>query len=66
MEMGYATGLHKEALIATGTVPFVFIMIINISFSLLKNSADRKERRKKKKERKQMKVHAVKKGGDAA
>jgi phosphate transport system permease protein len=36
IEMGYATGLHREALIATGVVLFVFILIINISFSLLK------------------------------
>ena len=36
MEMGYATGLHREALIATGVVLFVFILIINLSFSLIK------------------------------
>lgn len=36
LEMGYATGLHREALIATAVVLFVFILIINISFSLLK------------------------------
>ena len=35
-EMGYASGLHREALIATGVVLFVFILIINLSFSLLK------------------------------
>ena len=35
-EMGYATGLHREALIATGVVLFVFILIINVSFSILK------------------------------
>ncbi|MCL2077553.1 MAG: phosphate ABC transporter permease subunit PstC [Oscillospiraceae bacterium] len=35
-EMGYAAGLHREALIATGVVLFVFILIINLSFSLLK------------------------------
>ena len=35
LEMGYATGLHREALIATAVVLFVFILIINISFSLL-------------------------------
>ena len=37
MEMGYATDLHREALIATGVVLFVFILIINILFSILKN-----------------------------
>lgn len=36
MEMGYATDLHREALIATGVVLFVFILIINIAFSLIK------------------------------
>lgn len=36
MEMGYATDLHREALIATGVVLFVFILIINLSVSALK------------------------------
>lgn len=36
LEMGYATGLHREALIATAVILFVFILIINLSFSLLK------------------------------
>ena len=36
LEMGYAEGLHKEALIATGVVLFIFILIINLSFSALK------------------------------
>lgn len=36
MEMGYATDLHREALIATGVVLFVFILIINTLFSILK------------------------------
>ncbi|MDR0963361.1 MAG: phosphate ABC transporter permease subunit PstC [Clostridium sp.] len=36
IEMGYAEGLHREALIATGVVLFVFILLINISFSVLK------------------------------
>lgn len=37
MEMGYATDLHREALIATGVVLFVLILIINSIFSILKN-----------------------------
>ena len=41
IEMGYATGLHREALIATGVVLFVFILIINLSVALLKRGADR-------------------------
>ncbi len=36
LEMGYATDLHREALIATTVVLFVFILIINILFSLIK------------------------------
>lgn len=36
LEMGYATDLHREALIATGAVLFVFILIINLAFSSLK------------------------------
>lgn len=36
IDMGYATDLHREALIATGVVLFVFILIINLLFSLLK------------------------------
>ena len=36
IEMGYAAGLHREALIATGVVLFAFILIINLAFSVLK------------------------------
>lgn len=36
MEMGYAADLHLEALIGTAVVLFVFILIINLSFSLIK------------------------------
>ncbi len=36
LEMGYATDLHREALIATALVLFVFILIINLLFSLAK------------------------------
>jgi phosphate transport system permease protein len=36
IEMGYAADLHREALIATGVVLFVFILIINLTFSLVK------------------------------
>ena len=36
IEMGYAADLHREALIATGVVLFVFILIINLLLSLLK------------------------------
>ncbi len=36
MEMGYAADLHREALLGTAVVLFVFILLINLSFSLLK------------------------------
>lgn len=36
LEMGYSTDLHREALIATAVVLFVFILIINLSLSLFK------------------------------
>jgi phosphate transport system permease protein len=36
IEMGYAAELHREALIATAVVLFVFILIINLLLSLLK------------------------------
>ena len=36
MEMGYAGDLHREALIATAVVLFIFILIINVSLSLFK------------------------------
>ena len=32
----YAEGLHREALIATGVVLFVFILVINLAFSIVK------------------------------
>lgn len=40
LEMGYATGLHQDALIATAVVLFVFILIINLCFSALKRRKD--------------------------
>ncbi len=42
LEMGYAADLHREALIATAVVLFVFILIINLSFSLLKRRSESK------------------------
>ena len=40
LEMGYATGIHREALIATGVVLFVFILIINIVFAVIKKKGE--------------------------
>lgn len=40
IEMGYATDLHRQALIATAVVLFVFILIINSSFAALKGKKE--------------------------
>lgn len=40
LEMGYAAGLHREALIATGVVLFVFILIINFSVALINRRSE--------------------------
>ncbi|MEG2234027.1 MAG: ABC transporter permease subunit, partial [Oscillospiraceae bacterium] len=40
IEMGYAADLHREALIATGVVLFVFILIINLLFSAIKRRSE--------------------------
>ena len=36
LEMGYAADLHREALIATAVVLFVFILLINLLLSLFR------------------------------
>ena len=36
LEMGYAADLHREALIGTAVVLFIFILLINLSLSLFK------------------------------
>lgn len=35
LEMGYASGLHQDALFATGVVLFVFIMLLNIMLNVM-------------------------------
>lgn len=40
MEMGYAADLHRQALLGTAVVLFVFILMINLCFSMLKRRAD--------------------------
>lgn len=40
LEMGYATDLHREALIATGVVLFVFILLINLLFAAVKRKGE--------------------------
>ena len=39
LEMGYAAELHRDALIGTAVVLFVFVFVINISFSVLKRGS---------------------------
>ncbi|MCC8069544.1 MAG: phosphate ABC transporter permease subunit PstC [Ruminococcus sp.] len=39
-EMSYATGLHYDALIATGVVLFVFILLLNLSLNLITNKKE--------------------------
>ena len=41
LEMGYATGIHREALIATGVVLFIFILMINLTFAVIKKKGER-------------------------
>jgi phosphate transport system permease protein len=36
IEMGYAADFHREVLIATGVVLFLFVLVTNLSFSALK------------------------------
>jgi len=40
-EMSYASGLHESALIATGVVLFVFVLILNTALSLIKSKSIR-------------------------
>lgn len=42
IEMGYSTDLHREALIATGVILFIFILIINLVFALIKSRAEKR------------------------
>lgn len=40
LEMGYATGLHRQALIATAVVLFVFILLITVSMQAIKSRSE--------------------------
>lgn len=44
MEMGYATGIHQQALFATGMVLFVLIMMINLVLTQFIRRAERRAR----------------------
>lgn len=41
IEMSYAEGLHYDALIGTGVVLFVFILLLNLCFNLITNRKDK-------------------------
>ena len=40
LEMGYAADLHRDALIATSVILIIFILIINLCFSVLKEKKE--------------------------
>ena len=40
LEMAYATGLHRRALTATTVVLFVFVLIINVCFSIINRRSE--------------------------
>ena len=42
LEMGYASGMHRQALIATGMVLFFFILLINIIFNIIRDRNEKK------------------------
>lgn len=42
LEMGYASGMHRQALIATGMVLFCFILLINIIFNIIRDRNEKK------------------------
>lgn len=42
LEMGYASGMHRQALIATGMVLFFFILLINIIFNIIRDRNEEK------------------------
>ena len=48
MEMGYATDLHREALIANGVVLFLFILVINSVFFVLKKPEGGRKKKSRK------------------
>lgn len=43
-EMSYASGLHYDALIATGAVLFVFILLLNISLNMITRGGNTNEK----------------------
>jgi phosphate transport system permease protein len=41
LEMNYATGLHSEALVASGVILFVLVLILNLTFSIIRSKRRR-------------------------
>lgn len=41
LEMGYAAGLHRDALVATGVVLFAFILLITMLFNVIKRQGEK-------------------------
>lgn len=41
LEMGYSTGLHRKALIATAVVLFVFVLLITLSMQAIKSRGEK-------------------------
>ena len=41
IEMSYAADLHYDALIATGVVLFVFILLLNVIFNVITTKRER-------------------------
>lgn len=41
LEMGYSTGLHRQALIATGVVLFIFVLLITLSMQVIKSRSEK-------------------------
>ena len=42
LEMGYSTGLNRQALIATGVVLFVFVLLITLSMQAIKSRSEKR------------------------
>lgn len=42
LEMGYASGMHREALIATAMVLFFFILLINVIFNIIRSRSEKR------------------------
>ena len=41
-DRGYSTGLHRQALIATGVVLFVFVLLITLSMQAIKSRSEKR------------------------